>query len=298
MEVDNLWGLARGAMEAIFFHYQPVFERFSSKSGLDLRNINQLILAFAVDPETITADRLLQRNPYNSLTVYRARLMEVRDKGYLAEETPGEYRLTALGRDETDRLILESRAVMSERDPLPPWDSKALAGLLDRLVVACQNTSLPMGKPSFRLSHALMPAQTPPLPYSEQALTCLEAFYDDAHVAAWREAGLSAIEVDVLTNLWRGWADSFDSLVQRLAGRGHDPQDIAQTLADLRSRGLVDGAGEVSYITEAGKALREQIEATTLQHTHTPWDCLDENDRQKTGHLLAVLTDGLRMSGA
>lgn len=298
MDEDHLWNLARGAMEAIFPHYQPVFERFSAKSGLDLRNINQLIIAYAVDPQTITADRLTQRNPYNSLTVYRTRLMETSDKGFLAEVAPGEYRLTNSGRDETERLILESRALMSEADPLTPWDSKALAGLLDRMVRACHKAQTPPRKLSFQLSYALMPAQTPPLPFIEQALTCLEAYHDDAHVAAWQEAGLNPAEVEVLTYLWRGVAGTLDSLVQRIGARGHSPQELSQTLGDLHNRGLVDTVGEISYVTAAGKALRDQVEQATRRYANIPWACLDENDRQKTGHLLSSLTEGLKAAVA
>ena len=32
----------------------------------------------------------------------------------------------------------------------------------------------------------------PPLPYAEQALSCLAAYRDDAHLSAWRPSGLSA----------------------------------------------------------------------------------------------------------
>ena len=82
----------------------------------------------------------------------------------------------------------------------------------------------------------------------------LREFRGDSHIASWIGAGLDATEIGLLTELYwglpmrtysrtRAWTDEqFDAATERLESRGL----------------LADGA-----FTEAGRALREEIEVET-----------------------------------
>jgi hypothetical protein len=76
----------------------------------------------------------------------------------------------------------------------------------------------------------------------------------DGHIAAWLPHFDSA-EVTVLTEPW--WGIEPGSYAWT---RGWDADDIASARARLVDRGLLD---EEAGITEAGRALREQVEDTT-----------------------------------
>jgi hypothetical protein len=76
----------------------------------------------------------------------------------------------------------------------------------------------------------------------------------DGHIAAWLPHFDSA-EVTVLTEPW--WGIEPGSYAWT---RGWDADDIASARARLVDRGLLD---EAAGITEAGRALREQVEDTT-----------------------------------
>jgi hypothetical protein len=141
-----------------------------------------------------------------------------------------------------------------------------------------------------------MPAAIPPLPYVEQAISCLAAYRDDAHLAAWQPSGLSATALEALTFLWRGEAGSLDALCERLAHRGHQRQIYSQALAELRKRGFIEGPDSAPQVTEAGRAFRNQVEADTDRYFFAPWACLDDAEKAELADLLTRLRDGLRES--
>lgn len=296
MDEHKLWNLTLEALAAIRAHYEPVMERIITESGLDGWTWGLLLAAFTFEPDTTTPARLQVRGPYTATDAYLTRLAAAAEKGYPAEVTPGEYRLMEAGRAEAQRFIEEARAAMAEADPLAEADSERLSGLLARLVQASLATPPPPDTRCISLSHRLMPAASPPLPYIEQAISCLAAYRDDAHLAAWQPSGLRATTLEALTFLWRGEADSLDALCERLAHRGHQRQVYAQALAELRVRGFIEGPDSAPWVTEAGRTFREQVEADTDRYFFAPWACLDDAEKAELADLLTRLRDELKES--
>jgi len=294
--MDNLalWNLIHEAWQAIFPHYDPVFARHATESGLEGPVWSLLLAVQTFGPEAISPALLLVRGPYTAAYSYLTRLEAAAAKGYLMQVAPGQFRLTDLGRAHVDRAVKEARAAMAQADPLPTADSQRLAELLDRLVQACLNTPPPPDTWAIRLSYTLMPERTPPLPYTEQAISCLNGYRDDAHLAAWQPSGLSATALETLTLLWRGEADSLDSVCERLVRRGHPRQVYAHALVELRARGFVEGTDDAPHVTEAGRAFREQVEADTDRYFFAPWICLSEADKDELADLAVRLRDGLK----
>jgi len=302
MNDHALWNLTLEALTAIRAHCEPVAGRITAGSGLDGWTWGLLLATLNFEPETTTPVRLQVRGPYTAADAYLTRLAAAAKKGYLAEARPAEYRLTDTGRVETHRFVEELRAAMVEPDPLPEADSERLINLLDRLVQVSLNTPSPPDTLRLRsgqtwcisLSHRLMPAVSPPLPYIEQAISCLAAYRDDAHLAAWQPSGLSATALEALTFLWRGEADSLDALCEQLTHRGHSRQVYAQALAELRERGFIEGPDSAPRVTETGRAFREEVEVKTNRYFFAPWACLDDANRVELADLLTRLRDGLR----
>jgi hypothetical protein len=182
---------------------------------------------------------------------------------------------------------------MAQADPLPSADANRLAALAGRLARAALDTPTTPENWSVRLSYRIMPEAEPPLPYFEQAVSCLHAFRDDAHLAAWKSGGLDAPALETLTLLWRGEADSLEAVCEKLKGRGHPPQVYAGALAELRKRGFLEGLDAGPRLTESGKSFREKIEQDTDRYFFASWSCLSDADKVEMAGLATRLRDGL-----
>jgi hypothetical protein len=86
---------------------------------------------------------------------------------------------------------------------------------------------------------------------------CLREYRGDSHNAAWISAGLTAVEIGLLTELW--WGIPIHTYVRT---RAWSDADVAEALDNLASRGFLQDRA----FTDAGRAFRSDIEtATDLQ---------------------------------
>jgi hypothetical protein len=112
-----------------------------------------------------------------------------------------------------------------------------------------------------------------------QLCTLLREHRGDGHVAALTAAGVDGIEAHVLIAAERG-SDPEDLQVTR----GWNADDWAAAVERCRARGLVDGPGN---LTDAGRALRGDVEATTDRLAMDLWDDCSDADLHR---LIATLT--------
>lgn len=139
------------------------------------------------------------------------------------------------------------------------------------------NADLPVpGEPHLALWHAA---------------TLLREHRGDGHVAALAVAGLSGIEAIVLHNATGTAARS--TLLKRT--RGWSDGQWAAARDQLRGRGLLDGAGE---ITEAGVALRGEVEALTDRLDAAPYEHLGPAGTARLTELAGGFTRTLRAGAA
>jgi hypothetical protein len=83
-----------------------------------------------------------------------------------------------------------------------------------------------------------------------------------SHLNAWTAAGLSAVEIQLLTERWRTTTNPGSTTAEQM---GYSGDEIAAALAGFRARGLLDADGA---LTDDGREYREGIErATDLQET-------------------------------
>lgn len=295
MDDHDLWALIRKAWTALSPHYESAIECIIAESDMESRVWGVLLAVLTIEPDLTTPAHLLVRVPYTAADLYLARLKSAVNAGYLTEAESGKYQLSTKGRIELNRFITDARAAMSTADPLPLVDSKHLAGLLDKLVQSCIDTDPPPNTWSIRLSYKLMPPIDPAMPYIEQEFSCLSAYRDDAHLAAWQESGLSATALETLTLIWRGEANSITAVADGLEYRGHSIWVYADALGFLRERGYITGDDDRLTITPAGKYFRDHVEADTDRYFFAPWSCLTNSEKSELGNLLEMMSDGLRI---
>jgi len=274
-----IWEELNVAWQKIKAVYRPAISSELSESKISLSDWGLLLAVLKFEPEETTPGHLMIRNPFTAAEVYLERLEELTGAGYLSKTQAGKFVLTNKGRELTERLIINARNAM-DRITLNP-DEK-VAGILyslDRLLQTSLEAPSPPNKWSIGLSYKLMPPADRPIPYIEQTITCITAYYDDSYLAAWRKSRLSATALDTLTLFWRGEANSYDSLCDRLAQRGHSCDVYAGIVDDLRALEYIKGSNDDLWITPTGRLVRNQIEDDTDNYFFNPWKVLQDDEK-------------------
>ena len=102
----------------------------------------------------------------------------------------------------------------------------------------------------------------------------------DSHRNAWTAAGLSSLEIQLLTERWRTSPNPGSTTAEQMGWPAHE---IDAALDGFRGRGWVDDAAE---LTEAGRAFREDIELATDRQERALVEALGDD----VDELFALLT--------
>jgi len=121
-----------------------------------------------------------------------------------------------------------------------------------------------------------------------QAYTILREHRGDGHLTALHAAGLDGCEALV------SFAAIGAAPAANFAGRGWSDEQWAAARQRLADRGLVHADGTA---TEAGNALRDQVERHTDELATAPWRALGEADAERLAQLNRPLLGALMQSG-
>jgi helix-turn-helix protein len=174
------------------------------------------------------------------------------------------------------RLDTSVRALESVIGPSPPGIDRAIELLRCGLDAASHE-----GHPMFS---ALTELPWPGTPLGDLWRACdmVREHRGDSHVNAWVSMGLRPVEINVLSELWRGVPLGSVTMMQM----GWSRTDLAGALDELAGRGLVVD----HQLTEEGQRVRETIEhATDAQERSMVEGLGDDADE-----LLALLTPWAR----
>ncbi len=286
MENRALWNLMVKVWDQIKIEYRSDIELVADELGLKLHEWGLLLAVLKYEPDLTTTAHLMVRDPFTAAEVFRDRLLNLAARGFLIEASPGKFQFSIRGREATHQLINSAREAMQEGSTLPGSQLEDLSSGLEKLVYASLNASSPPNKWSIKLSYKLMPAPNPPLPFIEQAFTCLAAYREDAYLAAWRKCGLSATALEVLTLFWNSEVNSFDTLCDYLAYRGHSCEVYTDIVHDLRRQGLLDSSENELWITASGRMFRNGVQEATEEFFFAPWDILSGDEKEKMSQIL------------
>ena len=187
----------------------------------------------------------------------------------LTEERDGRWYLTKKGEAVAGEMHDAARDHYATLAPIPKDELADLARLLDRAFLAAARSVDPARRIHTPFAFAYRRDAAPDGSFAQldAAVYGLWQVRDDCHVAAWRGAGLTGPDVDVLTRIWRGEATDEGELIELL--QLQRPEDVRASLARLRGQGLVE-RGAVRA-TDAGTARRQAIEDDTDRLFFTPW---------------------------
>jgi hypothetical protein len=295
MKITDLWPLAWEALQALRAHYGPAIDRSAEEFGIPFGEwYGWLMAAHIFEPSPISAARLHFRSAYTSPARLEEHLAGGLRLGLLEPVGEGEYRRTEAGQAAVQRLIDTAYAAMAPLRPLPKDELEQLAGLLNRLVAASLAAPEPPGKWCLRIARRYDPgADAPAMVRIDQYLSDLDAYRDDAHLAAWQPHGVSGQAWEALTLLWRGDATTADELHARLLRRGHAREAYTEALQELAMRDWAIGEGETYRLTGRGSSVREEAETVTNRYFFAAWACLSEAELVELRDLLTSFRDGL-----
>ena len=120
------------------------------------------------------------------------------------------------------------------------------------------------------------------------ACTALREHRGDGHVACLTEAGLDGCEANVLSAA----VGAVNGEVQK-SFRGWSDEEWSEAEGRLEERGWINGGG----LTNAGREVKEGIEAATDRLAAGPYEALGERGSTRLAALMAGFTSGLIESG-
>jgi hypothetical protein len=194
----------------------------------------------------------------------------------------------------TPAAVIEARYVAVDaaltrllgEDAIASVDMLTLAGLVRQAAGACT----PEGRPLYAGNADLSWPDAPHL-IMWHALTLLREHRGDGHICALACAGLSGIEALLThTKTGKGFLTEFAK-----ASRGWSEQEWDAAEAGLKARGLLDADGA---LTEAGQALRSQLEADTDRMAAAPWQHLGDERTEEVVRIAKAMSRAVAAAGA
>jgi len=199
----------------------------------------------------------------------------------------GRWSLTDKGRSALDELRRAFDAHYASLAPIAAGDLVRLAELLDAAFQASATSAEPQTRE--HTPRAMRYRWQPPssvMAKLDAAIYGVWQIRDDCHVQAWRDAGLGGPALDVLTRVWHKEAATEDELAGTMPTQR--PDDVRAASQYLRGAGLLT-PGPGLALTDAGKAVRERIEANTDRYFFAPWpDAVGAHADWITDRLAAV----------
>lgn len=277
----SIYPLARDVM-------RPLFEEHFSEQ----RFYQPLFLAYNLAPEPISADLIQLRSPYANPDSVQEILEDATEAGYLEKDGEGEYRPTQKGSSAIEIVHKAFYNHVNQLKEFPADQLKELCSLLAKLVESISQTDLSGRKLCFEASfggHISVDHGT--LARVDQHLDDLNAFRDDAHIAAWRPVGVDGHTWEVLTFVWNGNANTPEGLVERLPYRQYTAENYRTTLEDLAQKSWIEVGAEGYIVTKEGKKIRDEAEEATNQNYFGPWKVLSDDELIRLGELLTALKE-------
>jgi hypothetical protein len=142
------------------------------------------------------------------------------------------------------------------------------------------------GRPLYA-GHAELPWPDTPIVQLWHAITLLREYRGDGHIAALVANGLSGLEA-LITHTATGIGFNAD-YVRRL--RGWSTDEWSAVTADLMSRGIMRGPGE---LTPAGTELRSKIEDLTDELGYPPWRTLPADQADELIGFATVIREAIQ----
>ncbi|HEX5129323.1 MAG TPA: hypothetical protein VFV90_06235 [Usitatibacter sp.] len=251
----------------------PVLEQLGIERLLLFKLIHIYAISGSYNGAAVTLSQVRAWNPYIVIDDDSEPVAELLHRGLLREDAEGALSLSPEAVAAVERVHTGSSAYVAGREVLPRNTLQALADQLRRAVDALTEHPTAAPRPGSHLAGALWVQRqsdlTRPMSAIEAYMSDLWGARDDAHMAAWREAGMEGPALDLLTQVWQG-AATVDDIAAKLEGR-QTRGDVESSLAWLVTEEYVTLDGDSVALTPTGVMKREDIERETDRIYFTHW---------------------------
>lgn len=239
-----------------------------------------LLQAAEFDPEPLTVAGLRVRDIYASERIVAALLDLMASEGWFDQSPAGVYALADAGRSILNSILERRQRLLRDIALLPKDAEQRLSTLLARVVEASQAAANPPG--TWCLAHSRRrapPADAPVLTRLLQLFEDLNAFRDDAHMAAWQPLKIEGYVWEAFAFVCAEEARTAGDLFGALMHRGYTQGEYLSALDGLVARGwLVRSAQNTYTVTPEGRGVRRRVEEQTDSAFYAPWSVLDTNE--------------------
>lgn len=293
MDKEAIWTLIQENLQALNPFYLEAMGKAIQDSGVPDHWFG-LSLARGCEPEPLSFNRIQELYPYADSERLDTMLESLVKAQMLERVSIDAYMLTDVGRETVEGIYTAAHKELKTVEPLPKNKMADLNDLLLQLVEAIVVAKEPEDKWSFCYSRWTDPGRgLTGVVRTDQYLTDLYRFRDDAHVASWKKHGTCGGAWEVLTVLWREGAKTCGELVETLSFRGRDEVWYEQNLVDLIARGWVEEEVGKYRATEKGSTIRQRAEEETNRIYFAPWEILNEGQIGELRGLLESLNESL-----
>ncbi len=277
----------------------PAVKEFADSLGIERPHLFALLLLRLITGSygggPVSPAQVRAWDPYSTKETHEEAFVALSAKGLVMEDEQGNLGLSLAGRDVVDRLHAAGREFVAAHKPLPSDDLETMSGLLRSAVEATLADPVLSPRPGSHLagsrSLATFGPDAPSMVRIEQAIYDLWHARDDAHMKAWRDAGLEGPAMPVFTLVWSGEARTLAELAERL-GVAASPAEIESSLAYLVDNEYLEVDGEQVRLTPAGALVRDDIEDETNRIYFASWPLSLQEAEWLRDHL-QLLVDNL-----
>jgi len=291
MSLKHLYPAIEAASRATAVFYDPVFISYGQQYGISLPSLYLLVAIPAFAPKAVSVEMLNIRSPYTASEHYHALLQELTLADMLSEEPQGQYRINPQGLNALKETLAGVYQVLGEIRSFPLIKQMDLASRLKVLSDTCLNAPDPPGTWCIRHVRRLDPgSRVPMFARIDQFLSELQAFRDDAHLAAWRGIESNGHAWEILSYLWVRREETSEVIFEVLKKRGHPHEHSEHAVELLLRRGWITREEDLLRITTFGTEIRQTAENTTERYFLAPFSKISAVEMEGTTTLLEELS--------
>lgn len=242
-------------------------------------------------PEPLTVEKFRRRAVYSAPRLIQGFLELLASEKYL-DRIGDDYHVTDAGREVIEAMTLRRTAILTGFEPLPKSDLDRLENLMRRVIDASLQSSDPPGTWCLEHSRNRAPSDsTPALIKIARYCADLNAFRDDAHMAAYKPHNVDGRTWEAFNQVHQGNAKTAEDLFELLAYRGFSRKEWSRSLTDLVERGWLQELAGNHTVTDLGMTIFAAVETQTDAFFYAPWDTLSDPEFAELCQLLQRLHD-------
>lgn len=292
-----VWPIANGALGAAGPLYadktQPIMQAYGlNQPGLFFT----LWQGLGIEPLPVSTANFARRFPYANPNLYAERLQALTAAGFVTKTgNTSDYAVTDAGREAYFAVDNAFTDTLSALELLPQAESEQLTTLLAAVVERSATQDDGTDKWCIGCSRSMHRNDADAgLVRVDEYLDDLNAYRDDAHLAAYAPYELSGPAMEAFTLLWKDGLNTAAALQERLEFRGNSVEIYSTALQELVAKGWATKTDNAFKLTINGQEVRQAIEDKTDAIFFAAWENLTPTQLNQLTALLTQLGENIQ----